>query len=48
MRRSLRDAASERLQNQTSAVIAYNDQMAMGFIRALQRRGINLPEEISG
>jgi LacI family transcriptional regulator len=28
-------------------VIAYNDQMAMGFIRALQRRGINVPEEIS-
>ena len=30
-----------------TAVIAYNDQMAMGFIRALQRRGINVPEEIS-
>jgi DNA-binding LacI/PurR family transcriptional regulator len=41
------DGAWEWLQNQTSAVIAYNDQMAMGFIRALQRRGINVPEEIS-
>ncbi|WP_190989471.1 substrate-binding domain-containing protein [Pseudarthrobacter sulfonivorans] len=41
------DGAPEWLQNQTTAVIAYNDQMAMGFIRALQRRGINVPEEIS-
>jgi LacI family transcriptional regulator len=41
------DAAPEWLQNQSSAVIAYNDQMAMGFIRALQQRGISVPDEIS-
>lgn len=41
------DAALEWLRNRTSAVIAYNDQMAMGFIRALQRRCISVPEEVS-
>jgi DNA-binding LacI/PurR family transcriptional regulator len=41
------EAALDWLSHQTSAVIAYNDQMAMGFIRALQRRGINVPEDVS-
>jgi LacI family transcriptional regulator len=40
-------AAGEWLQNQTSSVVAYNDQMAMGFIRALQKRGISVPEDVS-
>ncbi|QHK22428.1 substrate-binding domain-containing protein [Pseudarthrobacter psychrotolerans] len=41
------EAALEWLAHQTSAVIAYNDQMAMGFIRALQKRGISVPEDVS-
>ncbi|MET3922020.1 LacI family DNA-binding transcriptional regulator [Arthrobacter sp. UYEF20] len=41
------EVALEWLQHQTSAVIAYNDQMAMGFIRALQKRGIQVPEDVS-
>lgn len=40
-------AALERLAHPTSAVIAYNDQMAMGFIRAVQKRSIRVPEDVS-
>jgi LacI family transcriptional regulator len=32
---------------QTSAVIAYNDQMAIGFIRAVQKHGIKVPANVS-
>jgi LacI family transcriptional regulator len=41
------DMALEWLDHRTSAVIAYNDQMAMGFIRALQRHGTRIPEDVS-
>lgn len=40
-------AALEWLDHPTSAVIAYNDQMAMGFIRAVQKRSIRVPEDVS-
>lgn len=41
------DVAAEWLQHRTSAVIAYNDQMAIGFIRALQQQGFSVPEDVS-
>jgi LacI family transcriptional regulator len=41
------EVAAEWLQHRTSAVIAYNDQMAIGFIRALQQQGFSVPEDVS-
>lgn len=41
------EMALEWLDHRTSAVIAYNDQMAMGFIRALQKYGTRIPEDVS-
>ncbi|WP_049822671.1 LacI family DNA-binding transcriptional regulator [Arthrobacter sp. H41] len=41
------EVALEWLQHRTSGVIAYNDQMAIGFIRALQERGVSIPDEVS-
>ncbi|MET3720495.1 MULTISPECIES: LacI family DNA-binding transcriptional regulator [unclassified Arthrobacter] len=41
------DAALEWSQHQSSSVIAYNDQMALGFIRTLQKRGIRVPDDVS-
>ncbi|AGL17973.1 LacI family DNA-binding transcriptional regulator [Actinoplanes sp. N902-109] len=40
-------AAGELLQRPTTAVIAYDDQIAIGLIRALTARGILVPQEIS-
>ncbi|MBW3088733.1 LacI family DNA-binding transcriptional regulator [Bifidobacterium sp. 82T24] len=39
--------SEEFMRNPTTAVIAYNDILAIGFIKALQARGIRIPEEIS-
>lgn len=39
--------SDEFMRNPTTAVIAYNDILAIGFIKALQARGIRIPEEIS-
>lgn len=41
------EAAQEWIQNRTPGVIAYNDQMAIGFIRALAARGVAVPGEVS-
>lgn len=41
------DAALEWLHNRTGGVIAYNDQMAIGFIRALTARGVDVPGDVS-
>lgn len=35
------------LRNRTSAVIAYNDAIAIGFITAIKARGIEVPEDVS-
>ncbi|WP_309124635.1 LacI family DNA-binding transcriptional regulator [Arthrobacter sp.] len=40
-------AAAEWLHHRTSAVIAYNDQMAIGFIRALKHHGVSVPGDVS-
>ncbi|MBT1166043.1 LacI family DNA-binding transcriptional regulator [Bifidobacterium simiarum] len=39
--------ADEFLRTPTTAVIAYNDIVAIGFMKAMQARGIKVPEEIS-
>lgn len=41
------EVASEWLRHRTPGVIAYNDQMAIGFVRALQRKGLNVPGDVS-
>jgi LacI family transcriptional regulator len=33
--------------HRSTAAIAYNDQMAMGFMRGLLQRGIRVPEDVS-
>ena len=40
-------AAAEFVKHPTSAVIAYNDLMAIGFIRGVVVRGIRVPEDVS-
>ena len=37
----------EFLHSPTTAVIAYNDIMAIGFIKALQARGFSVPQDVS-
>lgn len=41
------DATASFLARPTTAVVAYNDLMAMGFIEALTARGIRLPDDVS-
>lgn len=40
-------AAKELIDSLPTAVLAYNDLMAIGLMRSLQREGIRVPEEIS-
>ncbi len=40
-------AAQEWLQNPTSAVLAYNDLLAIGFIQAVIGTGLRVPEDVS-
>lgn len=40
-------SAEEWLKNPTSAVVAYNDQVALGFMGALSLRGVRVPEDVS-
>lgn len=40
-------AVAEYLEGRTSAVIAYNDQIAIGFIRGLRAVGVQVPRETS-
>ena len=40
-------AASVWLENPTSAVIAYNDMMAIGFMKAVQQQGVRVPQDVS-
>ncbi|MFB9319949.1 LacI family DNA-binding transcriptional regulator [Cryptosporangium minutisporangium] len=42
-----RAAAAEFVHHPTSAVIAYNDLMAIGFIRALAAHGAHVPRDVS-
>lgn len=41
------EGAKAWLQNQTTAVICYNDIVTIGFIKAVQSRGIQVPESVS-
>ncbi len=41
------DAVEQAATNGSSAVIAFNDQMALGVLAGLTRRGIRVPEEMS-
>lgn len=41
------EAAARWAESPTSAVICYNDIMALGFIRELRRRGISVPGDVS-
>ncbi len=40
-------AAEAWLENRTSAVVAYNDDMALGFMRTLLERGVKIPADVS-
>jgi DNA-binding LacI/PurR family transcriptional regulator len=40
-------AADDVLRQPTTAVIAYNDLMAMGLVRALSARGLRVPDDLS-
>ncbi|WP_127127136.1 LacI family DNA-binding transcriptional regulator [Georgenia sp. SYP-B2076] len=40
-------AAKAWLQTRTSGVIAYNDLIAIGFIRSVTARGVRVPEDVS-
>jgi LacI family transcriptional regulator, repressor for deo operon, udp, cdd, tsx, nupC, and nupG len=40
-------AAEELAPQPTSAVIAYNDQLAIGLMRGLSRRGLRVPDDVS-
>lgn len=42
-----RDAAAAWLDHPTSSVVAYNDLIAIGFIRALDEAGVDVPGEVS-
>jgi DNA-binding LacI/PurR family transcriptional regulator len=39
--------AREWLQHRSSAVVAYNDQLAIGFLKEVQRQGLRVPEDVS-
>jgi LacI family transcriptional regulator len=39
-------AASEWLQHRTRGVIAYNDLVAIGFLRAVRAAGVAVPEDV--
>ncbi|MFP5345686.1 MAG: LacI family DNA-binding transcriptional regulator [Actinomycetes bacterium] len=41
------EAASELVRQPTSAVIAYNDQMAIGVMRGLGQLGLRVPQDVS-
>jgi LacI family transcriptional regulator len=41
------DATEALVASPTSAVIAYNDQLAIGLMRGLQARGVTVPGEVS-
>jgi DNA-binding LacI/PurR family transcriptional regulator len=40
-------AAAAWLEHPTSAVIGYNDMMAIGFMKAVQRAGLRVPQDVS-
>lgn len=40
-------AANAWLDNPTSAVIGYNDMVAIGFMKAIQRAGMRVPQDVS-
>lgn len=40
-------AAAAWLESPTTAVIGYNDVMAIGFMKALQRNGLRIPHDVS-
>lgn len=40
-------AAETWLRDRTSAVVAYNDDTALGFMRAVMTRGVRVPEDVS-
>jgi LacI family transcriptional regulator, repressor for deo operon, udp, cdd, tsx, nupC, and nupG len=40
-------AAAELLAQPTSAVVAYNDQLAIGVVRGLRGRGVRVPADVS-
>lgn len=40
-------ASVEWMDNPTTAVVAYNDMMAIGFMKACQRVGIRIPQDVS-
>ncbi|MDO5495931.1 MAG: LacI family DNA-binding transcriptional regulator [bacterium] len=40
-------AADAWMTNRTTAVVAYNDDMAFGFMRALLERGVRIPADVS-
>lgn len=40
-------AADAWMTNRTSAVVAYNDDMAFGFMRTLLERGVRIPADVS-
>lgn len=42
-----REAAAEWLQSRTSAVIAYNDLVAIGFLQAVADAGLRVPADVS-
>lgn len=39
--------ASQWLQNRTTAVVAFNDDIALGFSYAVRERGLRMPEDVS-
>ena len=41
------DAAAAWQDNPTTAVIGYNDVMAIGFMKAVQRAGLRVPQDVS-
>jgi DNA-binding LacI/PurR family transcriptional regulator len=41
------DAAAELARARTSAVITYNDYLALGVMHRLTRKGIRVPDEVS-
>lgn len=41
------EAAKQWLRNRTSAVIAYNDVMGIGFMKAIQKAALRVPQDVS-
>lgn len=41
------DGLWERSHGKITAVVAYNDVMAMGIVRSLQKRGLHVPQDVS-